>query len=387
MKTRIITKILLAVLYCSTLFIAATAQVTAGTEGDNPPQSASPFAPPPPPPGPVPPPAPPPAPPPYPHPPGPIHPPAPSDWPYYYGTPWPGYYSSAWPWIGTHRYYYEVEPVVVTQTYPEPVYVPLISTFTSNPSYIQPGESAVLSWSTSNASNVTISPSVGSVASSGAFTVQPAATTTYTLTATGSGGTVSASTTVTVAQIVTAYSTTTAVSTPATATSQSSNSSAGTPWLLYMLLIALLAVVAVVIVLIVKRKPAVERSATRAAFTAAPTAVSNETGSVTTPATSSPGARLVTGSGGQIELGSSPATLGRRDFQSIVNLDKADLISRQHLLLNFDSGHYYIEDRQSTNGTRLNGIAIKGTGRHMLNDGDTIELGNALTLTFKTSTR
>lgn len=385
MKTRTALPIFTAVLLCSVLFLtAAPAQAAMSAQGSNSVQPATPFAPPPPP-GPLPPPPGPTPPiPPHPRPPGPIHPPAPSDWPYYYGTPWPGYYSSAWPWIGTHRYYYEPETVVVTQTYTETTYAPVIISFSSNPSYIQPGESAVLNWTTSNASNVTISPSAGSVAASGSFTVQPTYTTTYTLTATGSGGTTSASTTVTVAPIVTAYSTTTAVSSPAVTTSQSSYNYDNTPWLMYLLLVALLAVLAVVIVLVATRKPAAARAATRAADTSTPTAVSNGTGMVTTPAANGHGAKLMASGGGQIDLGGKLGVLGRRDFQSIVKADKADLISRQHILLDYDNGHYYIEDKQSTNGTRLNGNAIKGTGRHMLNEGDTIELGNVVTLTFKT---
>ena len=368
MKTRIAFPLITVVLLCSALLLAAApAQAAMSAQGSGPAQPATPFAPPPPPPS---------AP--------PIHPPAPSDWPYYYGTPWPGYYSSAWPWIGTHRYYYEIEPVIVIQTYTEPAYVPLITSFSSNQSYIQPGESAVLNWTTSNASDVTISPSAGSVAASGAFTVQPACTTTYTLTATGSGGTTSASTTVTVAPIVTAHSATTAVSTPAVTTGQSSYSYDDTPWLMYLLLIAVLAVLAVAIVLIVTRKPAAARAATNAGNPSAPTTVSTGTGMVTTPAANGHDAKLVASGGGQIDLGGKLGALGRRDFQSMVKADKADLISRQHVLLDYDDGHYYIEDKQSTNGTRLNGSAIKGTGRHMLNEGDTIELGNAVTLTFKT---
>lgn len=62
--------------------------------------------------------------------------------------------------------------------------------------------------------------------------------------------------------IVTAHSATTAVSTPAVITGQSSYSYDDMPWLMYLLLIALLAVLAVVIVLIATRKPAAARAAT-----------------------------------------------------------------------------------------------------------------------------
>ena len=69
-----------------------------------------------------------------------------------------------------------------------------------------------LSWSTNNASTVTISPNVGTVTANGSTTVSPAATITYTLTATNSAGSVAATATVTVSgtsipQIVTLVAT------------------------------------------------------------------------------------------------------------------------------------------------------------------------------------
>jgi len=49
---------------------------------------------------------------------------------------------------------------------------------------------------------------------------------------------------------------------------------------------------------------------------------------------------------------------------------KADLLSRQHFSLSCENGDYYIEDRGSTNGTRLNGSDVRGKGRQPLKDGD-----------------
>jgi phospholipase C len=64
---------------------------------------------------------------------------------------------------------------------------------------ILPGESAVLSWSSTHADSITVDQGVGSVSvPSGTQSVTPAATTTYTATATGPGGTQTASATVTV---------------------------------------------------------------------------------------------------------------------------------------------------------------------------------------------
>jgi hypothetical protein len=71
--------------------------------------------------------------------------------------------------------------------------------FAASPSTIGLGASTTLSWSTSNATSVSISPTVGAVTANGSTTVSPATTTSYTLSATGvDGKTVTAVTTVTV---------------------------------------------------------------------------------------------------------------------------------------------------------------------------------------------
>ncbi|MCX5992916.1 MAG: hypothetical protein NT177_01720, partial [Chloroflexi bacterium] len=114
---------------------------------------------------------------PYPHPDYPYY-------PYYYGT-YP-YYRS---WVSPSY------PVVVVPSTPTPVYAPVIGSFTANPSYIQPGQSATLSWTVNNNANVSISPSVGSVPNTGVYVVTPAYTTTYSISASNTAGTVSASTT------------------------------------------------------------------------------------------------------------------------------------------------------------------------------------------------
>jgi len=75
---------------------------------------------------------------------------------------------------------------------------PQIIRFEANPVSIAPGQSSTLSWTTSGATTVTISPNVGSVALNGSVQVTPAQTTTYTLTATN-GTSVSAPVTVIVA--------------------------------------------------------------------------------------------------------------------------------------------------------------------------------------------
>jgi len=79
---------------------------------------------------------------------------------------------------------------------------PPTAKLTAAPTAITIGNSATLTWSTTNATTVTIDNGIGTVAASGSTTVSPTTTTTYTLTATGSGGTVTATATVTVQELM-----------------------------------------------------------------------------------------------------------------------------------------------------------------------------------------
>lgn len=77
---------------------------------------------------------------------------------------------------------------------------PTISSFTASPSSITAGGSTVLSWNVSNASSTSINNGVGTVSST-SVTVNPAITTTYTMTATNPSGTTTANVTVTVTPV------------------------------------------------------------------------------------------------------------------------------------------------------------------------------------------
>lgn len=70
-------------------------------------------------------------------------------------------------------------------------------TFSAQPNSIVSGATAVLSWTTTNATAVNIPP-LGNFPANGSVKVTPTATTNYTATATGPGGTASSSTTITV---------------------------------------------------------------------------------------------------------------------------------------------------------------------------------------------
>jgi len=81
-----------------------------------------------------------------------------------------------------------VAQIIVSAGAQPSVGLPAISLFSANPWSIASGESTMLSWNVSNASTVTIEPGVGAVASAGNISVSPAATTSYTLTATNASG-------------------------------------------------------------------------------------------------------------------------------------------------------------------------------------------------------
>ena len=88
--------------------------------------------------------------------------------------------------------------------------LPAISSFVVSAGSIAAGASATLTWVTSGATSVSISPSVGSVALSGSVTVSPSSTTTYTLTATN--GTVSMTSAATITVTLPATGTAPAIS-------------------------------------------------------------------------------------------------------------------------------------------------------------------------------
>jgi RHS repeat-associated protein len=78
------------------------------------------------------------------------------------------------------------------------VYIPPTVTLGAAPASIILGNSATLSWSSTNADSATIDQGIGSVPTAGSITITPTQTTTYTITVTGPGGTATATAQVTV---------------------------------------------------------------------------------------------------------------------------------------------------------------------------------------------
>ena len=69
-----------------------------------------------------------------------------------------------------------------------------------------------------------------------------------------------------------------------------------------------------------------------------------------------------------------PASTIGRDVHSTIRLNDSE-VSRQHAIIEFDSGNFRVSDRGSSNGTWVNGQPIHG---HLLVDGDRIQIGRTL---------
>jgi len=95
--------------------------------------------------------------------------------------------------VGCHKKVAKATPPAA----PAPPPVAPTASLAANPNVIQQGQSTVLIWQTTNATEITIA-GLGALPPSGSRSVMPSASTTYTLLAKGPGGTKDASTRVTV---------------------------------------------------------------------------------------------------------------------------------------------------------------------------------------------
>src|ERR1700740_475470 len=77
------------------------------------------------------------------------------------------------------------KPVVAAQLAPPAS--PSVA-LSASPGSAQAVQQGTLKWSATNATSITLEPSVGPVAAKGSMTVRPSQSTTYTVTATGGGG-------------------------------------------------------------------------------------------------------------------------------------------------------------------------------------------------------
>jgi peptidoglycan-associated lipoprotein len=93
------------------------------------------------------------------------------------------------------------KPIAQTPPTPAPVEQPKPQptvTLSADPTSINKGDSSTLSWTSTNATQLTIAPEVGTVTAEGSTKVTPSDSTSYTITASGPGGSANATARVTV---------------------------------------------------------------------------------------------------------------------------------------------------------------------------------------------
>jgi len=109
-----------------------------------------------------------------------------------------------------------------------------------------------------------------------------------------------------------------------------------------------------------------------------------------TAARTAPKATIMMPSGAVILLTGAPVFIERSDFDGRLPHDILMRISRQHILITYSRGKYYLKDygrdgKGSTNHTKLNGVDIYGKRKKALKDDDKIELAGQpeTTMTFR----
>ena len=85
----------------------------------------------------------------------------------------------------------------------------------------------------------------------------------------------------------------------------------------------------------------------------------------------------------EITIEAGEKWLGRIDFARVLSPPELGYISRQHFLISYENDRFYIEDSHSENGTRVNGMEIRGQGKQELRDDDSITVADGITMTFR----
>ncbi len=79
--------------------------------------------------------------------------------------------------------------------------------------------------------------------------------------------------------------------------------------------------------------------------------------------------------GARFEIGAKPVSLGRGSRNDIRIGDTE--VSRQHASIQFSDGQFVVRDRDSANGTLVNGVAVRIKELH---DGDQLQIGRTILL-------
>ena len=84
----------------------------------------------------------------------------------------------------------------------------------------------------------------------------------------------------------------------------------------------------------------------------------------------------------------SPRIIGKENKRRTnkmldIFLKSISVISRQHLQIKNEYGRCFAEDCGSSNGTRINGVEIRGRGWQELKNRDGIDFAGVATATFK----
>jgi hypothetical protein len=100
------------------------------------------------------------------------------------------------------------------------------------------------------------------------------------------------------------------------------------------------------------------------------------------PRPTMPAAKLVLPSTREILVTEQETIIGRGDFLQEMSPEEAKYVSREQLTIFFEDEKYYVLDENSTNGTKLNGVEIKGSGKKELKDNDRIVLADTIKVIF-----
>jgi hypothetical protein len=93
-------------------------------------------------------------------------------------------------------------------------------------------------------------------------------------------------------------------------------------------------------------------------------------------------AKLILPNNSKITLNEDSKLIGRADLARALSPEELLLVSREQFRISSENNTYFIEDKNSHNGTKVVGLDIRGRGRQQLKDFDMIEVAGVLSITF-----